>query len=109
MLQLQDYLKLDKYAQYSTTFKNVSNIGGNLPNSPRTAELVDRRPTSNKYWQSLICIFSAVKSVHNLFKYKSFCFWSLSTANILLTSLPYTIQVLLYDQIYCKIVLILGL
>jgi hypothetical protein len=40
-------------------------------NSPRTAELVERRPTSNKYLQSLICIFSAVKSVHNLFKYKS--------------------------------------
>jgi hypothetical protein len=34
------------------------NIRGNLPNSPRTAELVDRRPTSNKYLQSLVCIFS---------------------------------------------------
>ena len=44
MLQLQDslLLNLDKYAQYLTTFKNASNIRGNLLNSPRTAELVDR-------------------------------------------------------------------
>jgi hypothetical protein len=47
-------LKLDKYAQYLTIFKNASNIRGNLPNSPRTAELVDRRTTSNKYLQSYL-------------------------------------------------------
>ena len=54
MLQLQDslLLKVDKYAQYLTTFKNASNIRGNLPNSPRTAELVDRRITSNKYFET---------------------------------------------------------
>ena len=64
MLQLSLLLKLDKYAQYLTIFKNASNIRGNLPNSPRTAQLVDlkKNKTSNKYLQSLRCIFSAVVS-----------------------------------------------
>jgi hypothetical protein len=47
-------LKLDKYAQYLTTFKIASSIRGNLLNSPRTAELVDRQPTSVKFLITLV-------------------------------------------------------